>query len=173
MYTDCGGGVIEHTLLMHNTEKNPGDGDRLTYHNIPWSAIRKSTLLSVFIADSDRQLDYRWPLKGWNDKTESLSSTGGFITFAENVVVPDDQYNNNPFEMPVVGGETLKLVVKNNWGQTTYMRSSHSNRFNSYCVSTRLEQTVRASRLRCTDCRLWFTNSRTGFKFTVEIVIHW
>jgi len=158
---------------MHNTEKDPGDGDRLTYQNIPWSAIRKSNLLSVFIADSNGQLDYRWPLKGWNDKTESLSSTGGFITFAENVVVPDDQYNNNPFKMPVVGGETLRLMVKKNWGKTTYKRDSHSNRFNSHCFSTRLEQTVRASKWRCTDCRLWFTNSRTGFEFIVEIVIHW
>lgn len=67
-YTSCGN-VIEHTQIVHNinnsTKSSDIGGDIISYINIPWGAIRKSNLQSIFVANKySQKLERRWPVYG-------------------------------------------------------------------------------------------------------------
>lgn len=109
---------------------------------------------------------------GFNHQTESLPSIGSYTTFAQNVLVPDNIYDENPFQVPIQNEKKLKLVVTKTYSSPTTYSDYHTKQFEQYCVYTRIESTITVES-GCRDCRLWFTNSRTGYKILVEIVIHW
>ena len=108
----------------------------------------------------------------FNERTEPLPTIGSYTTFAQNVLIPDNIYDKHPFQVPIQNEKQLKLVVKKTYTNPTAYSDYHTKQFEQYCVYTRIESTITVE-TGCRDCRLWFTNSRTGYKILVKIVIHW
>jgi hypothetical protein len=53
-YKDCGDGVFEYTTLRHN---NVGNKDSMTYLNVPWGGVRKSTLSDFVVPFTDGEIE--------------------------------------------------------------------------------------------------------------------
>lgn len=168
-YRDCGEGVIEFTTVLHNTATE--DGDPVSYLNVPWGGFRRRNLRDVFLANKDTGiLEHKYPLPSFFDQVApNFDSIGGFTTFAEQVKASDEAFNAmTSFQVPVVDGVSLKLVTTGSFRQDT----TKSGLWNRPCFKVSLEPTIVVA-TGCEFCSLWFTNSRTGYKFYVPVVIHW
>ena len=108
-------------------------------------------------------------LSKFNDRTEPLPTIGSYTTIAQNVLFPDNIHERHPFQVSIQNEKQLKLVVTKTYTNPTAYSDYHTKQFEQYCVYTRIESTITVE----TGCRLRFTNSRTGYKILVKIVIHW
>jgi hypothetical protein len=114
-YKDCGDGVFEYTTLRHN---NVGNQDTLSYLNVPWGGVRKSTLSDLVVPftkakggtrEGETQYD---SLPGWGDDPPDnptifdLSDTKGYVMFPEDL--PDlGIQDGDPYALPV----DMKLTI--------------------------------------------------------------
>lgn len=166
-YVDCGDGVLEFTSVIHNAATDLEYGDDVSYLNVPWGGVRKSTFRDFFISNQNGELELQFPQQyfGQGDVINE-NDTGGYSTFAEQVVVPEEIYNKNPFELP----HNINLVVTD----TPVSRSSpsHSAHYNLYCSSAKIRPTTEV-KTGCKDCNLLFHNLRTGDVFHMQMVLHW
>lgn len=60
MTLTSGNGVIEFSEIIHHMANN--NGDELTYLNMPWTGMRKSTLRSYVQSKSDGTIEHQWPI---------------------------------------------------------------------------------------------------------------
>jgi len=90
-YSDCGNGVIEFSQMFVNIADTK-NGDAITYLNIPWGGVRRSTFREVLRSDTDGNILPRdYPLQRFGDvegRMTPLYQTGGYTTFAQNLINP-------------------------------------------------------------------------------------
>ena len=168
-YRDCGDGILEFTSVIHNAADDVRDGYNLIHLNVPWGGTRESVLRDVITSDNNGDTEVSFPPKyfGEGQSTVNVEDTGGFTIFTEEVVIPDDVYNQYQFEVP----NNYRLIISKE--PSAIYSPGHSAQFDSYCMSVRIEMTPEALRNGCRDCDLLFTNSRTEEAFYVSVVIHW
>jgi hypothetical protein len=184
-YRDCGDGVIEYTSLTHNAE--PDGGDDFGYLNMPWSGVRKSTLPDALLSDkSGGPSKMITPLPLFASTTDagnllSLSETGGFHTFTQDIVDPDlpafqlpcpDSQAQAQAKCPATGpynvSVRLELVRNNACSEFTLFTASTG----TYTVKCDLKATV-AVKSGCLCCDLLFRNPRTNKTVAVKSVSNW
>ena len=166
-YRDCGGGVIEMTSVIHNAAEDLDHGVELTYMNIPWGGVRHSNLRDVFLSKPNGIIELDFPPKSFfGDGIVELRDTGGYTTFAEQVIVPEDVYSEHVYHLP----QNIQLKINGN--PSSQYTKYHSEKQDAYCLRSEI-QPVTAVESGCTDCNLWFHNERTGDKILVHIVLHW
>ena len=168
-YRDCGDGILELTSVIHNAADNVLDGDDLRYLNVPWGGTRESVLRDVFTSNNNGDIEVSFPPKYFDGGQSDINveDTGGFTIFTEEVVIPDDIYNQYQFEVP----NNFPLIISQE--PSAIYSAFHSAQFDSYCMFIRIETTPSALPNGCRDCDLLFTNSRTEESFYVSVVIHW
>ena len=132
-YRDCGDGIIEFTSVFHNANSDLENGDFVNYLNAPWGGVRYTTLRDMYISQPSGEMEVKYPMTPWgNQGLINLKDTGGYTTFAEQVVIPEEVFNAHPFQMPEQNGETLQIVIaEDNKAQKS---NSHSNFWNLYCM---------------------------------------
>ena len=175
-YTDCGNGIMEYTSVIHNAApyKNMDDNwiqdptENINYLNVPWSGVRESTLRDVFISREDGKLHLQYPSIFFGEKGSEMNvkKTTGYTTFAEQVIVSDKMYKQNPFQLP----NQIKIKLSHN--PASHYSKIHSDNFHKYCIYANIYPTSIVT-TGCRECHLWFQNKRTKHKITVRIVIHW
>lgn len=90
-YRDCGDGVIEFTTVIHNSDDDFINGDVVDYLNVPWGGVRHTALNDLYLSKPSEKMEIQWPIGRWGEtKMLDLSETGGFTTFAEQMVVSDE-----------------------------------------------------------------------------------
>ena len=174
-YRDCGDGIIEHTSVFHNADPNLKNGDYLDYVNVPWGGVRYTTLRDVFFSNPDGEMEIFFPLPSFGpnrDTLRNLDDTGGYTTFAEEVIVSDEIYNAASYQMPVnQNGRSLSLRIK--WNNNARKSQVHSDFWNLNCMIVEVVAPF-ADDQGCQDiCNLWLENDRTGEKIVTPLVLHW
>jgi len=164
MYTDCGNGVIEFSQIIHNAADN---GDDLSYLNVPWGGPRKSTLRSYVQANSNNELEHRWPIHDWGNFVENLSSLGGYTVFADKLKLPDAQCQ---YDLPVVNGESIQLVVANKDSHTAFM-SWHTNQWGVYAVRTEVSLSQTCVSIHNSNMKL-FQNTKRLILCNISFMYH-
>lgn len=162
-YTDCGDGVIEFNTVMHND----GDVDAVTYLNVPWGGTRQSNLRDHYryhVPSGGQQLVF--PGRWFGGNGINIETTDGHFTFAQHVLVPEDQYTSSPLQVP----HNNRFVIKGE--PSSYHKPDHSATYGVYCMEVHVEPVV-TDGSGCRDCNIWFQNSRTQEIIHTHIVIHW
>jgi hypothetical protein len=160
-YKDCGDGVFEYTTLRHN---NVGNGDSMSYFNVPWGGVRKSTLsdLVVPFTDGERQYD---SLPSWGTDNANtifdISKTDGYVMFPEDL--PDLIQDGDPFALP----DDVVLTIA---GGCQHM-SSHSTTLGLYTIRCRITSNGVIVKTG-TSTGLRFTSSTTGDSVTATNGVH-
>jgi len=78
-YRDCGNGVIEANQVLHNFGT-----ETLTFMNIPWGGVRKTSLPQTIMSNSDGSWEVVGGLYGWTDiPTRHLVDTGGWQAWTQ------------------------------------------------------------------------------------------
>ena len=200
---DCGDGVLEYTMVIHNTaDENDPDADYIDYLNTPWGGVRTSTLRDLVLSYSDGTEAQEHPMKMWGSSGEkilSLSQTAGYTTFAEDLKLPDGMI---AYELPCSDVQNCPtLTVKSCCNQN----GSWTNRLGEFGVSlmsmlyfSRLNLThmityialawlkpkgkltvhlivesIETIASGCRGCNLFLRNTRTGEFVHSSDVLHW
>jgi len=168
-YKDCGDGVIQFTSVIYNTGNVDGRGAEVSYLNVPWSGVRQSTLRDTFISSPDGHMHLDYPPKYFTPGKESTynpNQTGGFTTFTEEVIVPENIYNKYPFKLP----DDMRIILSE--GNPGRYSQSNSALMHRYCMYVNIVA-VHEHSGGCLDCDLQFRSKRTGNNIEVRIVLHW
>ena len=121
----------------------------------------------MLISNPDGELEVSFPPNFFgHDGIKMLQDTGGFTTFAQQVIVPEEIYNEHPFVLP----DGIRLVLTDN--PVSHYSAYHSDYWGLYCVRAKIEPTV-TNVLGCRNCDLLFENERSGDSIRVNVVIHW
>lgn len=170
-YKDCGGGVIEVTSVIHNAATDLENGDDVEYLNVPWGGTRQSTLRDVFTSERNGDLKMSFPPKNFasgDGGDVDLSITGGYTVFAEKMIVPNEQYNQFPFQTPF---DIRFIIDQSPSSEPSLNHNFFFEKDNCMCVGTEpFSQVIQSG---CRDCDLWFTNSRTQERLYVQVVVYW
>ena len=171
-YRDCGDGVLEITSVIHNSEMDLNDGDSVNYLNVPWGGVRQTTLRDLFISKPDNNMELQFPLVSFGlEGILDFQNSGGFTTFAEQVVASDELYSKNPYKLPTKDGITLKMVILDE--DKAIKSIFHSDFYNSYCIKVPIIATFEDKTGCQGKCHLCLTNRRTGDKVLTQTVLHW
>ena len=151
-YQDCGNGVIEVTSAIQNIADKleaAGYPEVLGYLNVPWGAIRTSTLKYVLLSDPDGELRLQFPLQQFGKQGEyipNLKSTGGFTVFAQNINPSEHGFDLDTYEMPEADkhGNALpkwqarkkrqqRIEKRKKWEQVSISLNQTSRELNQTC----------------------------------------
>jgi len=173
-YRDCGDGIIEFTSVYHNANADIGNTDnKINYLNTPWGGVRTTTLRDVFLSEPSGSMEVHYPIPVWSASGTivNFDVTGGFTTFAEETIIPDDIFNAHVYQMPSQNGVSLQVTV----ASTNQARKStfHSDFYNLYCIRVPVVATFADTAGCQTKCNMWLTNSRTGERVNTPLVLHW
>ena len=188
---DCGGGVLEHVVALHNAVPPPGSGQppaRLRYFNVPWAAVRSGSLRDAFHGggpgEREQAAGVVWPSSGlrhlnpipaFGEDTPipNVDATGGFTLFAEAVEALA------PFPVPrSQGGAELSLVIAaGGCGPSP----RHSESWGLPTVRCALEPTAEPAPASCRHCDFVLRAERPQGSAEVEVgpsvrvrgVLHW
>ena len=186
---DCGGGVLEHAVALHNAAPGPGSGRppaRLGYFNVPWAAVRSGSLRDVFHGggpgEREKEAGAAWPPPGLRHLNPvpafgedlpipDVDTTGGFTLVAEAVEALA------PFPVPrSAGGAELSLVVASGGCGPS---PGHSASWRLPTVRCALEPTVEPAPASCRHCDLVLRAERppgtaeAAPSVRVRGVLHW
>jgi hypothetical protein len=166
-YKDCGDGVFEYTTLRHN---NVGNEDALTYLNVPWGGVRKSTLSDLvvpFTVEGETQYD---SLPGWGSDNANtifdVAKTEGYVMFPEDL--PDLNtgiQDGDPYVLPV----GMVLTIGGNCQES----SGHTSSTGQYTVKCPIAGNTVADGAGARAVGVRLTNA-TGSSVTAKAgVLHW
>ena len=177
-YRDCGDGVLEFTQLVHNFGQDVFD-----YHNVPWGGVRTSVLQDMQVSQPNGNAalhkDLDEPMQSWGqsgDWIPRIQDTGGFVTFAENLVCS----TCNQFSLPCAdaNGQSVDCSSTASVGQlsveiqTCSESATHSTNLGMFTLRCRMTTTI-VVKTGCSGCNLFFTNANTGAVIKVLGVHHW
>ena len=178
-YTDCGDGVLEFTQLVYNF-----GADRFDYSNMPWGGVRRSVFQDLRVSQSngaERHEDADYPMQHWGQTSPPsymplLKDTGGYVTFAENLVCE----TCTAFSMPCGNGakQVVDCASANSIQLSLVFKgcsesADHTSSRGQLTIRCSLAATVDLGGAGCSGCTLDFTNAETGAIIPVKGVLHW
>jgi hypothetical protein len=196
-YRDCGSGIIEYDMVMHHFGQN--STDIYDFLDVPWTGLRTSTFRDMMIANQTGTLVHQFPMLTFGAtalQLRDLDTTGGFTTFVQNLPTPVETYDLNvcvdPSKISIVSSDNIVANVPcnasdpNQYPFKFIVSSSGPNaKATSHYIAYKLTYTVQmdlcnlqapiksgAPNLGKAYEGVLMVNTRTGFAFVTEYIIH-
>jgi len=196
-YRDCGNGIIEYDMVMHHFGQS--STDIYNFFDVPWSGLRSSTYRDMMVADLTGKLVHQFPILNFGataTQLRDLDTTGGFTTFVQNLPTPVENYDLNvcvdPSKVSIVSSDNIVANVPcnasdpNQYPFTFVVSSNGPNaQATNHYIAYKLSYTVKmdlcnlqapikssAPNLGKAYEGIFMVNTRTGFAFVTEYIIH-